>query len=436
MKILIKVENLSKSFVRRSGPRKWGQVLSFRRKSAPPETLWALRNISFEVGAGEMLGVVGANGAGKSTLLRMLGGIGQPTSGTLEIRGKLGALLDLGGGFQPDLSGRENAIMATVVAGLTKEEALSRLPDIIRFSELEKFIDDPVRTYSSGMGMRLAFAAAVHADPEIMLVDEFLSVGDLAFQAKCLARVTEMRQNGCAIVLVSQGMDQVRKLCGRALWLRGGQVEAFDSAEVVAEAYEKAMREETLRRTPTTVAAGAVAEGACLPDGGYRIGSREIEITEVHLRPGRVINSGGPLSVDIHYRSPRPLASPNFVVSISTPSGMVCVDMSTRARRVVVPAITGDGQIRLIFDRLDLAKGSYYVDVSVFEPNMSHAYDSHYHLYPLMVEGGVAQKGVMAPPCTWSMERVEEPPAEVVSPAEKSLAGKGVSLAHSHPTRK
>jgi lipopolysaccharide transport system ATP-binding protein len=229
MKVLVKADNVGKTFIRRSYARRWRDLAAGAWGGSAQEPLWALRGVSFEVAAGEMLGIVGANGAGKSTLLRLLGGVGKPATGSVEIHGRIGALLELGGGFQGDLTGRENAILAAVVAGLLKREAIERLPEIIRFAELEDFIDAPVRTYSTGMTMRLAFAVVVHTDPEVMLVDEFLSVGDLSFQAKCGVRIAELRERGCAIVLVSHSMDQVRELCDRALWLRRGEMVACDS---------------------------------------------------------------------------------------------------------------------------------------------------------------------------------------------------------------
>lgn len=426
MNALIKVERLGKTFVRRTASLRWSDVLAGRWKRPPRETLWALRDVSFEVAAGEMLGIVGANGAGKSTMLRMLGGVGTPTCGTVAIRGRIGALLELGGGFQADLTGRENVILAAVVAGLLKSEALERLPEIVRFAELEDFIDAPVRTYSTGMTMRLAFAVAVHTDPEVMLVDEFLSVGDLAFQAKCLARITAMRESGCAIVLVSHGMDQVRKLCDRALWLRRGQVVAFDAAEVVAAAYEREMREETLRRTPAAAADEAATGEEKLPDGRCRIGSREVEIAGVLLRPGPAITTGGPLAVEIDYQAANPVVSPVFVVSITKPDGTLCVDQSTQVARVVVPDLVGTGQIRLVLDRLDLAPGSYFVDVGVFESKWNHAYDFHYHTYPFTVEGGSAQKGVMVPPCHWSFASATGPSAKPDAAASRPRAAQSV----------
>ena len=409
MKALVKAEGLGKTFTSQPVTSRRLHLADFAWRSRRCEPLWALRNVSFEVAAGEMMGIVGANGAGKSTLLRLLGGIGKPTTGSLQMHGRIGALLDLGGGFQGDLTGRENSILAGVVAGLLKDEAVARLPEIVRFAEMEDFIDAPVRTYSAGMTMRLAFSVAVHTRPEIMLVDEYLAVGDLAFQAKCNTRIAKLREAGCAIVLVSHSMDQIRDQCDRALWLRQGMVVACDSAKAVATYYEQEMREGSLRRTPK-ISSRTTAAGAELLPKENRFGSMEMEIADVILHPGAKLGCGEPLGIEICYECKSALKSPIFSVSITRPDGTVCFDTSTQSARVPITQLDGAGRIRLNIDRLDLAPGAYFVNVGVFDSNWSHAYDFHWHVYQLHVEGGSAHKGILAPPCRWAMNRGEREP--------------------------
>ncbi|NJR26508.1 MAG: ABC transporter ATP-binding protein, partial [Richelia sp. CSU_2_1] len=224
------VKGLGKRFNRYSADRPltimeaalWGW---WRMK--PQARFWALRDVSFTVAPGEMLGILGKNGAGKSTLLQLVGGIGRAEEGTIKVNGRIGGLLDLGAGFHSDLTGRENVFVGAVVAGLTRREAARRFSDIVEFAELEQFIDSPLRTYSTGMKMRLAFSVAVHTDPEVLLVDEYLSVGDVAFQTKCLKKIEEFKTQGCAIVLISHSAAQIQKNCDRALWLREGKVVAY-----------------------------------------------------------------------------------------------------------------------------------------------------------------------------------------------------------------
>jgi lipopolysaccharide transport system ATP-binding protein len=403
MKTLVKAEGLGKTFISQPVTTKRLHLADFVWRTRRCDPLWALRNVSFEVEAGEMMGIVGANGAGKSTLLRLLGGIGKPSTGTLQMNGRIGALLDLGGGFQGDLTGKENTILSAVVAGLLKQEAIEILPEIIRFAEMEKFIDAPVRTYSTGMLMRLAFSVAVHTSPEIMLVDEYLAVGDLAFQAKCNTRIAKLRKAGCAIVLVSHSMDQIREQCDRALWLRQGMLIACDDAKAVATHYEQEMRLDSIRRTPENSTRTTKA-GAKLFPKKNRFGSMEMEITDVILHPGHVIGCGDPLGIEIRYRCQSALNSPIFSISITRPDGSVCLDINTQSAQVPITQVNGDGSIRLNINRLDIAAGSYFVNVGVFEASWSHAYDFHWHAYQLLVEGGSSHKGILAPPCRWEMD--------------------------------
>jgi lipopolysaccharide transport system ATP-binding protein len=201
------------------------------------ETFWGLHDVTFEVGTGRTVGVVGANGSGKSTLLRLIGGVGRPDTGRIEVRGRIGALLDLGAGFHPDLTGRENAVLAGILNGATRREVLARLDEIVAFAEVEDAIDSPVRTYSTGMLMRLAFSVAAHTEPEILLIDEVLAVGDAAFQQKCLERIARFKANGCSILLVSHVGTTIEDLCDEAILLEHGRLTARGSAAEVARRY-------------------------------------------------------------------------------------------------------------------------------------------------------------------------------------------------------
>jgi lipopolysaccharide transport system ATP-binding protein len=358
-----------------------------------------------------MLGVIGANGAGKSTLLRLLGGIGQPTSGRIVVDGRIGGLLELGGGFLRDLTGRENAMLAGVVAGLLRDEMADRLPEVAGFAELVEHMDAPLRTYSSGMQMRLAFAVAAHTDPQVLLVDEVLAVGDLAFQAKCHARIKALRDEGCAIVMVSHGMSDVKALCDRALWLRRGEVAALGAPSEVASMYEAETHLETLRRTPD--APPRVAEsGIPLVPKENRFGSLEAEISSVTLRPPGFLRSGDPLEVEFDLDAHARVRSPILIVSITKEDGTVCVDTSTVSARIEVPDLTGPSHVHFVIDRLELGTGRYFVNVGVFEKDWSHAYDYHKHAYPLRVEGPPAHGGILAPPCRWRLEALQGAPGE------------------------
>lgn len=241
---LIVVQGLGKKFRRYHAdrPRRLKHLfMRGLRNLRPIEEFWGLRNVNLDVGSGRMIGVIGHNGAGKSTLLRLIGGVGRPDEGSIVTRGRIGALLDLGAGSHPDLSGRDNIIVSGIIGGLTQRQVLAHFDSIVAFAEIEDFIDNPLRTYSSGMQMRLAFAVAVHTAPDILLIDEVLSVGDTAFQQKCLQAIREYKANGCAILLISHDITQIRDMCDEVYWLKGGTVVAQGKPESICGQYLDAM---------------------------------------------------------------------------------------------------------------------------------------------------------------------------------------------------
>jgi len=213
----------------------------------PSECFWSLRNINFEVLPGHAVGVIGPNGAGKSTLLRLIGKVGRPDNGVIEVNGRVSALLDLGAGFHPEMTGRENIFVSGVISGLTRREVRQQFDSIVEFSELNEFIDYPLRTYSTGMQVRLAFAISVHVQPDILLIDEVLTVGDMSFQQKCFDRITQFRTSGCTIFLVTHDISVVKKLCDEALFLRAGQLIAKGKALPVIDEYLNSESENSLQ---------------------------------------------------------------------------------------------------------------------------------------------------------------------------------------------
>jgi len=390
-------------------------VLSGLRHLKPAEPFWALRDISFSVAPGHMLGVIGTNGAGKSTLLRLLGGVGRPDKGSVKVNGRIGALLDLGAGFHPDLTGRENVFVGGIVAGLTRKQVAQRFDSIVEFAELQSFIDNPLRTYSTGMQMRLAFAVAVHTEPDVLLIDEFLSVGDLSFQSKCLERIAQFKAQGCAIVLVSHNAEQIQQLCDEALWLRNGQVVAYGEPEVVAGQYIAEMRSETQRRTPVEQPAVLTPSGAELRVNENRFGSLDLEIIDVRLLDSKgfaitELESGDSLRIEIKYQSHQSIYAPIFGVTISQEDGLPCYDTNTKIANLSLPFIQqGQGRIALELKRLDLKGGKYFVDVGVYERDWAYAYDYHWHVYPLLVRSNASGKGILYPPHHWRMGGVKVP---------------------------
>lgn len=406
MRQAIVVQRLGKRFSRYHAEKPvtiMETALSGLQRLKPLEQFWALRNVSFTVSPGQMLGIIGQNGAGKSTLLQLMGGVGHPDQGKVRVNGQIGALLDLGAGFHPDLTGRENVFVCAIVAGLTRRQVAQRLDAIVTFAELEQFLDNPVRTYSTGMQMRLAFSVAVHTNPDVLLVDEFLSVGDLSFQAKCLQRINQLKADGCAIVLISHSAEQIQELCDQALWLRQGQVVAYGEPEVVAGQYVSEMRSQTQRCTPQRPAQLA-RTGVELRVNENRFGSLEAEITDVRLLPTENINSGDFLCVEINYLANQRIERPIFSVGISCEDGQTCLDTNTATTEYSqLPVIHGKGQIKLLLERLDLSSGRYYVNVGVYRQDWAYAYDYHWHIYPLLVGSKVNEKSILCPPLRWEI---------------------------------
>ena len=409
MSTAIVVQGLGKQFARYHAARPTtlkGALARGLRRIKPVKRFWALRNVSFEVTRGRMVGVIGANGAGKSTLLRLVSGVGRPDEGRVRVYGRIGALLGLGAGFHPDLTGRENVFVSGVIAGLTRCEIAKRFDAIVTFAELQQFIESPLRTYSTGMQMRLAFAIAVHTMPEVLFIDEALAVGDLMFQRKCIERIGQFKAEGCTIFLVSHDPTQIRQLCDEALWLRAGRLVAHGNAETVVEQYVAQMAHETRRHTPEAQPSRPTSTGIALRVNENRFGSMDLEIVAVHLRDqvGRLITeleSGSALRVDIEYFAPYRIEAPHFSVTISCEDGQVCYDTNTTATGLALAALQGRGRIALQIERLDLSGGRYYIDVGAYERDWAYAYDYHWHVYPLYVRSSRGKKGILCPPSRW-----------------------------------
>ncbi len=386
----ITVTDLSKQFKRRhkQSPMTLKETLVRRKfKSSTSEEFQALDKVNFEIGSGEIVGIIGRNGAGKSTLLRMIGGVGLPDSGSITVRGKVGALLELGAGFHPELTGRENIYVNGVISGLTRVEVSQRFDDIVAFSELEDFIDNPLRTYSSGMQLRLAFAISVNTDPDILLIDEVLAVGDLAFQQKCLERIEYFKRKGCAILIVSHDVEQVKAVCDRVIWLRGGTIAAHGDPQGVAEQYEHAMIMETEKRRATE-SAQRIETGQRTQDENNRQGTREMEIIDVQIKnsdgmPIAEVERGCGLTVVISCKSREINPSVIFSLSISDMNGEIFLDTNTAD--LDMPAIDQKCVARVNIDKLDLPDGKYFLDLGIYEKDWVCIYDYHWHMHPLRV---------------------------------------------------
>jgi lipopolysaccharide transport system ATP-binding protein len=374
----------------------------------PVNRFWALRDISFSLGRGRICGIIGSNGAGKSTLLRLVGGVQRPEEGDIVVKGSVASLIELGSIFHDDLTGRENVSIYGVVAGSTRREILGRLDSITEFAELEEFIDNPVRTYSSGMLMRLAFSAATHTRPDILLIDEVLAVGDTLFQKKCVDRILKFKEQGSIILLVSHNMAQVKEICDEAILLHGGQLVTRGNPNEVVDRYFALILNETKRRTPSTVNPTVTECGKELRINENRFGSLEVEIRKVVLKnsvglPLGDICCGESLTVEIDYLANNTIKCPIFVVDITDESGRVYCSMNSFSKQITLSVIEGASKIALYVDRLDLNAGKYYVDVSIYETNWRYAYDSHYHVYSFLITATNNIAGIISPPHRWEL---------------------------------
>ncbi len=365
------------------------------------DRFWALRDVSLTLAEGETIGLVGANGSGKTTLLRLVAGLGKPTRGRISRRRRVAAMLSLGETFDPLLTGRENAVTAAILGGYTRKEAARKVDEIIAFSELEEFFDRPVRMYSEGMRLRLAFAVAMTTEPDILVIDEVLAVGDLRFQDKCYRRLEELQETGCAILLASHDEAQVRRVCDRAVWLANGRMRAAGTPDDVFAAYREAMVVETERRA----AARRAALGSEERPTGERFGTLEVEIDAVRIEPQRVRHAGAggdaPVRIEIDLEPHTPVDEPIVGVSLHRVSdGLRVLDVSTAADGASLGRLDSPRTVALSLDRLDAAPGSYRFDVGVYARNWSHVYDYHWQAYPLEIVGGVAG-GTFGPSRRW-----------------------------------
>lgn len=321
MKGAIVLEGVGKRYAKLDDPAMLlRSVLPLAR--ARRSDLWAISELDLVVEEGETLGILGRNGSGKTTLLRLLAGVTRPSAGRVRVAGRVAALISVGVGFHPEMSGRENVYVNGMLLGLTKAQIDERFDDIVAFAELAGFIDTPVKFYSSGMFMRLGFSVAIHVEPQVLLVDEVLAVGDLAFQLKCLARMRQLQQAGTTVVMVSHSMNAIRHLCPRALLLRRGRAELDADAETVIARHHELL----------TADAAAQAEGRGEdPDGHHVAGG--VTVLERHLHgaqgPGRPLQQGRSLHLALRVRFDRPADSPQVVFQVLTEDGRLAYEMKS-----------------------------------------------------------------------------------------------------------
>jgi lipopolysaccharide transport system ATP-binding protein len=340
---------------------------SLTRGLRPDEAISALEGVDFQVGRGEAFGLIGGNGSGKSTLLKLVAGMLKPTTGRITVYGRVAALIELGAGFHPEISGRENVFINGAVLGLTRKEIERRYADIVEFSGLGDFMEEPVKNYSSGMYVRLGFAVAVHTDPDVLLVDEVLAVGDEAFAHRCLRRIEEFLASGRTLLLVSHSLDLVEGVCDRVLWLENGHQRLVGEPRRVIDAYRQEVAEREGEEHRTAKAHREAAGGGVSEE--LRWGSREAEIAAVRLLAGGEeryhVESGEPVTFEIRARAERPLDDFVFGVAVATPRGNEVWGTNTDLEGYVSGTFEGEATVRLTCPALRLGPGDYVVDVAI-----------------------------------------------------------------------
>jgi ABC-type polysaccharide/polyol phosphate transport system ATPase subunit len=434
----IEVSRVSKIYRRFSHKKQFATLKSallsrsLIRNLRPDETFTALNDVSLTVPKGQTLGVIGRNGSGKSTLLKLVAGITKPSSGTVKVNGRISALIELGAGFHPEISGRENVFINGIMLGLSKREVAERFDEIVEFAEMKEFIDAPVKTYSSGMYMRLGFAVAIHVDPEVLLVDEVLAVGDEGFTHKCLDKFAEFKRRGKTILLVTHSLGMVERFCDEALWLDTGRIKGSGDPKRIVGAYvtDVEKREEReLAASDARAKQGADAAivspdepaSAVLPDNPVetataegdmfraaegRWGSREIEITQVDFvgadgQPGHVFHSGDRVDVRIRMRAPLPIEDFVVGVGIFNADGTCCYGTNTYIEELAPESMAGDTEAIFTIESLDLVEGTYKVDVAIHKID-GYPYDYHRLLHTFRVKSRVKDVGIYRPRHTWS----------------------------------
>jgi ABC-type polysaccharide/polyol phosphate transport system ATPase subunit len=442
----IELVNVSKTY-RRYGGRQFSTLKSallsgdLVKQLRPEETFQALKNVSFTVPKGSTFGVVGRNGSGKSTALKLVAGITKPTEGKVTVEGRISALIELGAGFHPEISGRENVFINGIMLGLSKKEITRRFDEIVEFAELTEFIDAPVKTYSSGMYMRLGFAVAIHVDPDVLLVDEVLAVGDEGFTHKCLDKFGEFKRRGKTILLVTHSLGLVERFCDEAVWLDAGQMKADGDPKRVVGIYvtDVARQEEKfLAASDAKALAGLAAEASAkagdagsthqagLPAealakagptdaaeiaadmnlaGEGRWGSGGVEITSVKFstidgEPTQVFHTGEPMRITLAVKTAAPVRDFVFGIGLFTADGVPVYGTNTDLEEMESDRLEGDALVTMEIESLDLVEGTYKLDVAVHKRDGA-PYDYHRLLHTFRVKSRIKDVGIYRPKHRW-----------------------------------
>jgi lipopolysaccharide transport system ATP-binding protein len=388
------------------------RVFGRPQRTRPARAFWAVKDVSFEVRAGQAMGIVGHNGAGKSTILKLLTRILRPTLGRCTVTGRVGALIEVAAGFHPDLTGRENVFLQGAIVGLKRAEIARKFDEIVDFAGIGEFIDTPVKRFSSGMNARLGFAIAASLDPDVLIVDEVLSVGDAQFQARCVGRMRELRARGVPLVFVSHNLPAVEDLCTTALLLKRGEVVFRGGVSETLQQYRQAAMAAS---TPVT-----------RPDTDIWITT--VQVLNERGRPSHRFDSGCRMTIGIQYDTARPVRNPGFAVDIHRADGIYCFGVNTRIAGLEFGLLSGSGSVTLEIDAVQLTPGCYTLSIGIHRPGGIGAaggvglYDLHESAYPFTVTSDSGVLGMVCLPHRWEHD----------AGAVREVPGTTTQSGHSH----
>ncbi len=417
---MISVQSVSKLYRIYDQPSGRLKEILLRGRRKYHRDFWALQEVSLEVETGEAVGIIGRNGAGKTTLLQIIAGVLQPTLGDVSVEGRVTALLELGSGFNLEYTGRENILLSGQILGFSEDEMRRRMDVIVQFAELEGFVDQPVKTYSTGMLMRLAFASAIHVDPDVLIVDEALSVGDVYFQRKSLDRMEYFRKAGKTVLFVSHDPALVQRFCTRALWLEQGRVAMTGKAKEVVTAYQAfcaRMEEERLRNAANNGGIGSREHDEIIRElqlTGSRWGNGKIRFTSVEMTNARgeqtwVFRTGDEVTIRLRVEADDDCPAPVFAVDIHRYDGVFIGsvnNLDTNPARL--PVKRGENLVELHIPKLELSHNVYFLSVKAYtengEPDWSDPADIHYQMYQFNVLTEGVIHGLMRFEAEWSAD--------------------------------
>jgi ABC-type polysaccharide/polyol phosphate transport system ATPase subunit len=394
----IVVEGVSKRFRLYHERNQSLKAALLRGRRAKFEEFWALNDVSFEIPKGSTFGLIGENGSGKSTLLKCIAKILRPDHGSIVADGSIAALLELGSGFHPEMSGRDNVYLNGSILGMKRAEIDRKFDEIVHFSGIGEFIDQPVKNYSSGMYVRLGFSVAINVDPDILLVDEVLAVGDANFQEKCMEKFADFRRAGKTVVIVSHAMGSLRTMCDRVVWLKNGALVEMGDATDVVDSYLVDGHEERMESE----------------DGSIRTGTGEAQFTKVEMLDADGMLTTAPRTGDevtfrMHYRTTQRVANPAFALAIETVAGVYAWAHHTRDGNLDLADIDGEGCVELRVPALHLQQGTYVVRARILDHTLTHTYDFLQNCYRFDVTNSRPHEsgGIVALGSTWSEGKPE-----------------------------